>query len=143
MKDPAAVPWKTAATMHEGYSLLLRCPARIPLERQADFPLLVVITHDLDDVALSGLPERSYNDRLSDFDHAAIVAFSQDHNGVTVLVETFGGRRIYYEYVSRRADVDAIIGTLQARFPELRLTYKVREDADWGFIRNYADKYSL
>jgi hypothetical protein len=90
MVKPAPIPWKTANVTHEGYPLLLRCPRRIPLEHQADFPRLVVITHHLDDVTGSGLPDSSYNDRLSEFDHAVIEAFAQDDNGLTVLVETFG-----------------------------------------------------
>ena len=135
--------WKTCATTHQGFTLLLRCPHRIPYERQPQFPRLVVLTHLLDQVTPSGLPDSTYNDSLGDFDHAAIQAFSLADVGVTVLVETFGGKRKYYSYVALGFNVDATVERLIAAFPDVRLEHTIHENADWRFIRRYAVDFAF
>ena len=131
-------PWKTREMTHEGFPLLLRCPLLIPYELQPQFPRLVALTHLLDEVTSAGLPVRTYNDRLGDFDHAAIQTFNRQDEGVTVLVETFAGKRTYYAYVALDFDVGAAVERLTATFPNVRLEHLVRENADWRFIRRYA-----
>lgn len=135
--------WKTGETTYEGSPLLLRCRLRIPYELQPLFPRLVALTHLLEHVTLSGLPVRTYNDSLTEFDHAAIQAFNRKEEGVTVLVETFGGKRRYYAYVALDFDVEATVSDLTAAFPNVRLEHTVHENADWRFIRRYAAAFAI
>jgi len=135
--------WKTRAVEYEGYPLLLRCPFHLPYERQAELPILFVLTHILDHVTESGLPEARYNTDLLEFDSAAVQPLLDASEIATVLVETFGGKRTYYSYISRTADVDAAVARLQTRFPDVRLEHETCENADWRFIRRYAADYGM
>ncbi len=138
---PSEQSWKTCQTTYEGLPLLLRCPLRIPYELQPQFPRLVALTHLLEHVTSSGLPAQTYNDTLSEFDHAAIQAFNKNGEAVAVLVETFGGKRKYYAYVRLDFDVEATVSYLTAAFPSVRLEHRVSENADWRFIRRYAAEF--
>ena len=137
------IPWKTVKVTYEGHPLMLRCPQDLPFDRQAEFPVLLVIEHHLDQVTESGLPVTGYNEGLIDFDEAAVQLLQPSGEGVTVLVETFGGKRTYYSYVSRAADVDAAVARLLERFPGVRLEHTVQENADWRFLRRYAAEFGM
>ena len=143
MVDSSAEAWKTLEAVHEGFPLLLRCPASIPYERQSDFPRLVALTLEFSKATQSGLPEADYNDGLTDFDVATVRLFRESDEGVTVLVETFAGKRHYYSYVDSHVDVDTVLNTHRERFPDVKLQWAVHENADWRFIRNYAAEYAI
>ncbi len=64
-------------------------------------------------------PEPDYNDSLVDIDHDLVGAFEPSASGITVLVETFGGRRNYYIYVS----ADAPVEDMKRRLSSTRYTY--------------------
>ncbi len=100
--------WYTGEVQHEGFPLHLRFPERPDFDSlQEKFSSLLLATHKLDRVKPSGVPEAAYNASLADFDHDLITAFEQPSTGMTVLVETFGGMRTYYMYVSPHAQIDA------------------------------------
>jgi hypothetical protein len=89
------------------------------------------------------MPESTYNKSLADFDHEVIVAFEKSLSGLTVLVETFGGRRAYYMYVSAAAPIDAMKDRFLKEYPEHELEWELEDNSDWRFIRRYSDDYNL
>lgn len=136
--------WKTAQTTHEGFPLLLRAPAGLEYDSlRKRFPRLLVATHRLARVQPSGLPEPDYNRSLEEFDHHLVGTFESLEQGVTVLVETYAGKRIYYSYIASTADLEAQKHRTRARFPDHDLAWEAREDPDWRFIRKYARAYGL
>ena len=74
-------------------------------------------------------------------DRALITAFDVDFMGVPALIETFGGERNYYFYVSEETDVSNIISSMSHLYPSEKLSLKVKRDADWSFIEKYAKEY--
>lgn len=133
--------WYTGEIQHEGFPLHLRFPEKPDFDAlQKKFPKLLVATHSLAKVRSSGVPEADYNDSLAEFDHELVTAFDAS-SGITVLVETFGGKRAYYIYVAADAPVDAVKQRFLAKYPQHKLEWKLRDDADWKFIRKYSDDY--
>ena len=131
--------WITTEKTYEGFPLFLRRPANLDVEAlRPTFPTLAVVTHEFTKRKPNGLPESDYNDGLAKMDHELVTAFDVDRMGVPALVETFGGKRNYYFYVTADADVPAVIAAVANRYPEERLTWLVRSDPKWGFIENYA-----
>lgn len=63
--------------------------------------------------------------------------FAASGNGHIVLVETFGGERNYYFYVSEAVNVESVLHELRASFPGLKLEGGSRSDPAWKFIRRY------
>jgi hypothetical protein len=57
------------------------------------------------------------------------------------LVETFGGQRHYYFYVSSSVLVESVLSDLRSRFPGYKLEAAIRNDPGWKFIRNYTAEY--
>jgi hypothetical protein len=70
-------------------------------------------------------------------DHELVTAFDIDRMGIPALVETFGGERHYYFYVTADADVPAVISSIARRYPDERLSWLVRMDPEWGFVEHY------
>lgn len=133
--------WYTGEVQHEGFPLHLRFPEKPDFNTlQKSFPKLLTVTHSLAKVKSSGVPEADYNDSLAEFDHELVTAF-EPASGTTVLVETFGGRRNYYIYVSADAPVEAIKQRFATKYPQHKLDWKLRDDAHWKFIRSYSEDY--
>jgi len=136
--------WKVGQATHEGFPLLLRYPDDIEYENpKSRFPILVTITHKLALVQDSGLPERTYNETLEDFDVYLTRLFEIKNAGVVVLVETFGGNRAYYFYVSRDLDLLAEESNIKAQYPQHELSWERQEDATWSFIKRYARDFNF
>jgi hypothetical protein len=134
--------WLTGKKMYEGFPLFLRRPADLDVEGlRPIFPTLVIVTHEFTRRKSNGLPEPDYNLGLARMDHELLAAFDVDGMGVPVLVETFGGKRHYYFYVSRDADVSVAISAVVSNYPEERLSWSVRSDPEWGFIITYAKEH--
>ncbi len=133
--------WYTGEIQHEGFPLHLRFPEKPDFDSlQKKYPKLLVVTHTLAKVKSSGVPEADYNDSLAEFDHEMVTAF-ESSSGITVLVETFGGRRTYYIYVSADAPVEATKQRFTTKYPQHKLAWKLRDDAGWKFIRGYSEDY--
>lgn len=134
--------WYTGEIQHEGFPLHLRFPEKPDFDSlQKKYPKLLVVTHSLAKVKSSGVPEADYNDSLAEFDHEMVTAFEASSSGITVLVETFGGRRTYYIYVSADAPVEATKQRFATKYPQHKLDWKLRDDASWKFIRGYSEEY--
>jgi len=136
--------WCTGEIQHEGFPLHLRFPQKPDFNRlQTKFPKILVVKHSLSKVRSSGLPEPDYNESLADFDHELITAFDAPFSGITVLIETFGGRRTYYIYVSADAPIESMRQSFATQYPQHKLDWKLRDDPGWKFIRGYSEEYNF
>src|SRR5688572_19582301 len=117
--------WLTAEKSYEGFPLFLRRPAEFEIgSLRPLYPTLAIVTHEFTKRKPNGLPEPGYNEGLLDMDCELVSAFDIDHMGVPALVETFGGKRHYYFYVSQDADVPTAISTIAHRYPDERLSWE-------------------
>jgi hypothetical protein len=131
--------WATAQKEYEGFPLMLRRPTNIDIDSlRPTYPTLAVVTHEFTKRKPDGLPEPDYNESLFEMDIELVRAFDVDQIGVPALVETFGGNRHYYFYVTAAADVSTIISAVARRYPAERLSWTVRQDPEWGFLERYA-----
>ncbi len=131
--------WFTGEVQHEGFPLLLRFPKKPDFDTlQIQYPRLVIVTHQLEKVKPSGLPEADYNDSLEDMDQDIITSFPA---GIAVLVETFGGRRTYYIYTTASATVEEAKRKIATKYPKARLEWKASDDPNWRLIRGYSEDY--
>ena len=136
--------WYTGKVQHKGFPLLLRFPGKPDFDTlPRRYPKLLVVEHTLAKVKPSGLPESDYNDSLADFDHDLVTAFEPSATGITVLVETFGGRRNYYIYVSADAPVEDVKRRLSTKYSQHQLDWSLRDDPGWKFIRGYSEEYKF
>lgn len=128
---------------HEGFPLLLRTPAELDLKQLRHFQRLLIVKHIFHKVQPSGLPDAEYNDGLADLDHHLIQAPEVRGGGSTVLVETFGGKRLYYSYIVKTADIAEQEKLTTSLFPSERLEWETRDDPEWSFIKGYARTYGF
>jgi len=136
--------WYTGELEYEGFPLILRFQGQLDFDAlQILYPKLVVITHTLETVKPNGLPEPDYNSSLLDFDQELIATVQESGFGLVVLVETFGGRRIYYFYVSPEFQIEQCKHDISVKYPQQQLEWSIHDDKDWNFIREYADKYNF
>jgi len=136
--------WKTLSLTYENFPLMLRTRTFLDFDSlQRSFPTLVIVTHALAEVQSSGLPTPAYNVTLADLDHDVLTAFEKSEGGLTVLVETFGGKRTYYSYVSTKVDPKALESAIRSKHPGHHLTWESRKDSEWSFIRRYSRDYGF
>ena len=134
--------WLWTEKNYEGFPLFLRRPTNLDIDSlRPCFPQLVAITHTFAKRMPNGLPEVDYNHGLAELDHSLIISFDIDHMGVPVLIETFGGKRNYYFYVSADADIEAVVSQAAQRFPGERLSSTTELDPNWSFITKYAKEH--
>ena len=140
-KEKTTMTWQTKATEHEGFPLLLRKPDYKSIwDLKPKYSKLLCVTHELDKVKPNGLPEEDYNSSLADFDHEMCTLFENDNEGIIFLVETFGGERNYYYYISPTANIDNKLEVIKKGFGISKLTSSSKEDKDWGFLDKYPTK---
>ena len=134
--------WLTAEKSYEGFPLLLRRHANLEVDSlRSLYPTLAVVTHEFTKRRPNGLPEPGYNDDLVEMDCELVGAFDANCTGVPALVETFGGKRHYYFYVAKDADVPAAISAIVHRYPKEQLSWSVSPDPNWKFIERYAREH--
>jgi hypothetical protein len=134
--------WLNIDKTYEGFPLFLRRPVDFDIKKlRPSFPSLVIVTHKFTKRKLNGLPDDDYNHGLAGMDRELICAFDVDRMGVPALVETFGGERNYYFYVSTDVDIPTTISRIVHRYPSEQLTWSVRQDSDWNFITKYAKEH--
>jgi hypothetical protein len=130
--------WLGSTVEYEGFPLALRVRPRAgTVEHRASLSQLAAITHKLAQVRSNGLPESDYNDSLADLDHSIITSLESLGAGVTVIVETFAGKRTYYAYVISAEHADRALADVKHRFHEHDLSLEVRADARWGLYEKY------
>ena len=134
--------WVSIELTYEGFPLFLRRSVNLDTDSlQALFSNLAVLTHKFSKREPNGLPEADYNDSLFDFDREIVGAMNSDGKGVPVLIETFGGKRNYYFYVAADANVEELFLAISRRHPNKKLTWSVRPDATWSFIKKYTKEF--
>lgn len=134
--------WKSKQITHDGFPLLLRYPETVDVDAfRVKFPNLIVVTHRFTAVSSNGLPDPDYNDGLIHFDKEIREAFETSCHGVTVLIETFGGKRNYYFYAEPNANVTEILSGLNQVYPQENLSWSIRPDASWSFIEKYSKQF--
>lgn len=134
--------WRTKELLHEGLPLLLRYPAMGDSHPpNKHFPDLVVVVHEFSKVLTNGLPEADYNDSLIDLDRDVRNAFEVKGLGKAVLVETFAGKRRYYIYVRVGINIEEVFSPCLRRYPGEKLSWSLRADPEWGFIRRYEEQF--
>lgn len=57
--------------------------------------------------------------------------------GIIFLIETFGGKRHYYYYVSSIVDFRIRVEKILKKFDSINLTFFFKEDTEWNFIKTY------
>jgi hypothetical protein len=134
--------WLGAGFTYEGFPLALRVrPAADSDKNRARFPQLVCITHQLASVRENGLPEAGYNRSLAGFDQDAIDLFEQRDEGLTVLIETFAGKRTYYAFALAAAPAEGRLLELKQRYPEHDLSLAASADPEWAFLARYKEDF--
>lgn len=134
--------WLGKTSRYEGLPLALRVrPYVVTLENQRNFPQLAAITLQLSRVRADGMPESDYNDTLAALDAELIELFESNKVGLTVLVETFNGRRVFYSFTQATAPVQALVADFQKRNTGHAISVQVRSDPNWGFITNYRKQF--
>jgi Family of unknown function (DUF695) len=134
--------WNVGQRTYQGFPLFLRRPSNMDTsENRKRFPILAIITHEFTKRYPDGRPEAAYNESLFDFDEDIVTSFDSQQRGVPVLVETFAGKRHYYFYIAAHTDVASAIQPIVARYPNERLTWEVRTNANWSFLDKYAKEF--
>lgn len=133
--------WSTTEIEHEGFPLLLRKPDHKNIgPYKSKYSKLLSVTHSFDKVKDDGLPESNYNSTLADFDNKMCSLFENSSDGIIILIETFGGERNYYYYISSTADFEPRLDIIKTEFNIANLTTTLKEDKNWGFLDNYPTK---
>jgi hypothetical protein len=128
--------WVLSQHQYKGFPLLVRRVERLPFPlRRAELPVLAVITHTFAKRRADGLPEPEYNESLFDMDEMLIELMSGI--GSAVLIETFGGKRHFYYYVTDGDEAEARFQSVNRDFPSEDLSLDCRPDASWDFIYRY------
>lgn len=136
------VPWESTQRTYEGFPLYLRRPIGLNFEAlSSKLTVLMTLTHELSFHRFDGSPEPAYHLSLRDFDLAVTRYFSHTHQGQIVLVETFGGKRHYYFYVSPSLAARSILADLRERFPGYKLAVESSNDPGWDFIKRYTAEH--
>ncbi|WP_331979671.1 DUF695 domain-containing protein [Ohtaekwangia sp.] len=133
--------WLTAKIEHEGFPLYLRKPDYQNIfVYQSNLPNILRVTQKLRVVKSNGLPESDYNMSLIDFDGQMCNLFKETNDGLIFLIETFGGERSYYYFISDSVDHDGLIQEIRNKNKDIELETHLYSDNGWGFIKYYPIK---
>ncbi len=77
---------------------------------------LIPVKQQLQKVTPNGLPETKYNDELSDFDHHMCLIIENADDGFIFLIDTFGGKRMYYYYILPNFNIAPLIEKAKHKF---------------------------
>ena len=87
--------WRVHKRDYEGLPLFLRHPVGLDASAlMPRLPVLLTITLEFAEVRADGLPAKAYNDSIEALDLCLVKLFEAQGQGITVLVETFGGRLV-------------------------------------------------
>ena len=136
--------WKIGDFEYEGFPLLLRSPFKLNYdELQVLYPQFISLTHILKDVKKNGLPNNEYNRSLFEFDIFVSEVLEKENTGITVLIETFAGKRNYYMYSVGSVEITKLEEKIIDKFPEQEIVIDSKIDDKWAFIRAYANDWNL
>ena len=140
-KTTEEMEWLTTETEYDGLPLYLRLPNYKNIwEYKSKYPKLICITHEFDSVKENGLPTAEYNESLIDFDGEVVTLFDRNKNGIVFLVETYGGARNYWFYITDSKFFFKIFENLKNKHSDKKLELDYRTDSEWNFIKNYPVK---
>ena len=135
--------WISATVRYEGAPLALRVHKDIDTpQNERRFPQVVAIRLQLAKVRSDGMPEADYNDTLADLDSDLVELFETGSFGVTVLIETLGGRRTFYSYTQVNAPVQALVANLQKKYPGHAISVQTKSDPHWGLLASYRKQFA-
>jgi len=130
--------WLTTDTVYNGFPLYLRLPDYDDVWRfKKKYSNLLCITQKLEKVKDNGLPESDYNASLMDFDGELVDLFDNKTEGIIILVETFGGARNYWYYISSNVDYKTKVDNIRKKYTSNKIETDLQDDKDWGFIIKY------
>ncbi|WP_298903836.1 DUF695 domain-containing protein [uncultured Psychroserpens sp.] len=133
--------WLTTKTEYDGLPLYLRLPNyKNVWEFRVKYPQLVCITHMFDSVKDNGLPADEYNKSLMDFDREIVNLFDPNKNGIVFLVETYGGARNYWFYITDSKFFFNVFEELKIKHSDKKLELDYQNDSHWNFIKDYPIK---
>lgn len=132
--------WLTIESEYEGFPLFVRKPNYKDIYKFKDkFPILLRVYHEFERVKNNGLPEPNYNMTLMDFDEEMAKLFDSKMEGIVFLVETFGGKRGYYYFISDVTSYKGKLEKLKHKY-SVRLENSATIDRDWDFLKKYPTK---
>lgn len=136
--------WSTSEIEYDNFPLLLRKPDYADIwEFKNKFTQLVRIEHLLENTKKDGLPEKSYNKLLADFDHHMCTSLLSFDKGIIFLIETFAGKRNYYYYSLPNLIITNKVNKTSINY-KVTLETNYQNDLDWGFLKEYpVELYSL
>ncbi len=135
--------WKTKQITYEGFPLMLRYRSNLASLNRSGIESLVMVTHYFAKVGKNGLPDAEYNAGLYGFDRGFREAVEAATDGVTVLIETFAGKRHYYVYAVLPDAADTALSDFSQTHPGEKLEWSVRRDPGWSFFNRHALHFGL
>jgi hypothetical protein len=133
--------WLTTKTEYDGLPLYLRLPNyKNVWNYKSRYTKLICITHEFDSVKDNGLPTAEYNESLIDFDEEVVSLFDPSKNGIVFLVETYGGTRNYWFYITDSKFFFDAFEELKAKHSDKKLELDYQDDSEWNFIKDYPVK---
>lgn len=60
---------------------------------------------------------------------------------IIILIETFGGKRVYYYYVAESLDFEKRLNEVKAQFKSVKLEVSSYRDEEWDFLNDYPIKF--
>ncbi|WP_165499723.1 DUF695 domain-containing protein [Pedobacter frigidisoli] len=130
--------WISTNVVYDEFPLYLRRPDYQDVwNYKIRFTQRLNISHHLDKVKQNGLPESDYNLSLSDFDSDLCNLFDDHSEGIIFLIETYGGERNYWYYISEQTDYLNKIERIRQEFPNNAIESDLNDDTNWGFIKSY------
>lgn len=140
-KEIKEMKWLTTETKYDGFPLMLRFPDYKNIwDYKEKFPNLFCITHKLEKVKNNGLPESDYNWTLMDFDKDLIHLFDDEKEGKIIVIETYGGERNYWYYVTSEVNYKSKIRSIQKKYLTNKMEPYFKEDKNWEFLKGYPVK---
>lgn len=130
--------WLTTETEYDGLPLYLRLPNyKNVWEYKSKYPKLICIKHEFNRVKNNGLATAEYNESLIDFDGEVVNLFDPNKSGIVILVETYGGARNYWFYITDPKFFFNTFEELKSKHSDKKLELDYRNDSDWSFIKDY------
>jgi hypothetical protein len=122
---------------------MLRYPDTLPSAEDMELRgNLFLVRHHFAKRLDNGLPEPDYNDGLAELDLSLMRLFGED-DGMLMLVETFGGKRLYYYYLRDNVEGAQALEAIKKRRPDEQLSCDWYDDPDWTFIKRFDASFSL
>ena len=136
------VEWVTGESVFEGFPLVLRIPLEVDWKTlELTCTELLTVTHTFANHQPNGQPVEEQDDGPAKLDLALQNAFLGIPNAEIVLVETYGGKRNSYFYISREVSVSDQIGPIQKEFSEYAIDHVQQPDPGWLFIEQYTAEF--